>query len=78
MKMTENLLAQLTDTDAILDAVYETIAVLDPNYGEEMATYHEGLQALMQAVPSAEEYILALQQESPRRSMIPMPPSPPR
>lgn len=63
MKMTENLLTQLTDTDAILDAVYETIATLDPNYGEEMETYHEGLQALMQAVPNAEEYILALQQE---------------
>lgn len=63
MKMTENLLAQLTDTDAILDATYETIAALDPNYGEEMTSYHEGLKALTQAIPSAEEYILALQQE---------------
>lgn len=63
MKMTESILTQLTDTNAILDAVYETIATLDPNYGEEMETYHEGLQALTQAVPSAEEYILALQQE---------------
>ena len=63
MKMTENLLAQLTDTDAILDAVYETIATLDPNYGEEMASYHEGLQALTQAIPNTEEYILALRQE---------------
>ena len=63
MKMTENLLTQLTDTDAILDAAYETIAVLDPNYGEEMTSYHEGLQALTQAIPSAEEYILALRQE---------------
>ena len=63
MKMTENLLTQLTNTDAILDATYETIASLDPNYGEEMATYHEGLQALTQAIPGAEEYILALRQE---------------
>lgn len=63
MKMTENLLAQLTDTDAILDAVYETIAALDHNYGEEMAIYHEGLQALTQAIPNTEEYILALRQE---------------
>lgn len=63
MKMTENILAQLTNTDAILDAVYETIATLDPNYGEEIETYHECLQALTRATPSAEEYILALRQE---------------
>lgn len=63
MKMTENILAQLTNTDVILNATYESIATLDPNYGEEMGTYHEGLQTLTQAIPSAEEYILALQQE---------------
>lgn len=63
MKMTENILAQLTNTDAILDAIYEVIATLDPYYGEEMATYHEGLQALTQAIPNTEEYILALRQE---------------
>lgn len=63
MKITENILAQLTNTDAILDAVYETIATLDPNYGEEIETYHECLQALTRATPSAEEYILALRQE---------------
>ena len=59
MKMTENILAQLTNTDAILDAVCETIATLDPNYGEEMASYHESVQALSQAIPNAEKYILA-------------------
>jgi hypothetical protein len=63
MKMTENIQAQLTDTNAILDAVYEIIATLDPNYGEEMGTYHKGLQTLTQAIPSAEEYIQALRQE---------------
>ena len=63
MKMTENLLAQLTDTDAILDAVYETLAALDPNYGEEMTIYHEGLQMLAHAIPAVEEYIQALRQE---------------
>ena len=63
MKMTENILAQLTNTDAILDAVCETIATLDPNYGEEMAGYHESVQALSQAIPNAEKYILALRQE---------------
>lgn len=63
MKMTENLLAQLTNTDAILDAIYEVIATLDPNYGEEMASYHEALQILTQDVPAVEEYIQALRQE---------------
>lgn len=63
MKITENILAQLTDTDTILDAVCETIATMDPNYGEEMASYHEGLQALTQAIPQTEGYILALKQE---------------
>ena len=63
MKTTENILTQLSNTDAILNATYESIATLDPNYGEEMGTYHEGLQTLTQAIPSAEEYILALQQE---------------
>ena len=63
MKMTENILAQLTDTNAILDAIYETIATLDPNHEEEMASYHEALQILTQDVPAAEEYIQALRQE---------------
>ena len=63
MKMTENLLAQLTNIDAILDATCETIATLDPNYGEEMASYHESLQSLMQEIPGAEEYLFALRQE---------------
>lgn len=63
MKMTENLLAQLTDTDAILDAVYEKIATLDPNYGEEMTSHLEGLQRLTQDVPAAEEYIQTLRRE---------------
>ena len=63
MKLTENLLTQLTATNAILDATYETVAALDPNYGEEMGTYHEALQTLTQAVPSADDYILTLRQE---------------
>ena len=61
--MTDNILAQLTDIDAMLDATYEAIATLDPNYGEEMASYHESVQALLQAIPNAEKYILALRQE---------------
>lgn len=63
MKMTESILTQLTDTNAILDAIYEVIATLDPNHEEEMASYHEALQILTQDVPAAEEYIQALRQE---------------
>ena len=63
MKMTENILTQLTDTDTILDSVCETIATLNPGYGEEMASYHEALPILTQAVPAAGEYIQALRQE---------------
>ena len=63
MKMTENLLAQLTDTDTMLDAVYETIATMDPNYEEEMASCHEGLHGLSRVIPNTEDYILALRQE---------------
>lgn len=63
MKMMEIILTQLTNTDAILDAVYETIAVLNTNYGEEMANYNENLKALAQKIPDTEEYILVLRQE---------------
>ena len=63
MKITENILAQLTNTDAILAAIYEVIATLDPSHEEEMASYHEALQILTQDVPAAEEYIQALRQE---------------
>lgn len=63
MKMTENFLSLLNDTDAILDATYETIATLDPNYGEEMESYHESLQALTPVISNVEEYILVLRQE---------------
>ena len=63
MKMTENILAQLANTEAIVDATYEMIATLDPNYGEEMEAYHEGLQALTQAIPEEGEYILTLRKE---------------
>lgn len=63
MKMTENLLAQLTNTDTILDSAYEMLATLDLNYEEEMASYHEALQILTQALPAAGEYIQTLRQE---------------
>lgn len=63
MKMTEKLLAQLTETNDILEAVYEAIATLDPNHREELEIYYQGLQALKQAVPDAQGYILALRKE---------------
>lgn len=63
MKITENILAQLTNTDTLLDSAYEMLATLDPNYEEEMASYHEALQILTQDVPAAEEYIQTLRRE---------------
>lgn len=63
MKITETILAQLTDTDTILESVYQAIAEVDPNYAEEMAAYERGVQALLQAVPGAETYLQARRQE---------------
>lgn len=63
MKITETILAQLTDTDTILESVYQAVAEVDPNYAEEMAAYEQGVQALLQAVPGAETYLQARRQE---------------
>ena len=63
MKILENILAQLTDTDALLESVYQAIADVDPNYANEMAAYEQGIQALLQAVPGAETYLQARRQE---------------
>ena len=50
MKITETVFAQLTDTDILLESVYQSIAEGDPNYAAEMATYERGVQALLQEV----------------------------
>ena len=63
MKILENILAQLTDTDTLLESAYQAIAKVDPNYAEEMAAYEQGVQALLQAVPGAESYLQARRQE---------------
>ena len=63
MKVTETILAQLTDTDTILESIYQAISEVDPNYAEEMAAYERGVQALLQAVPGAETYLQARRQE---------------
>ena len=63
MKITETILAQLTDTDTLLESVYQAIEEVDPDYAEEMATYEQGVQALLQAVPGAESYLQARRQE---------------
>jgi len=57
MKITETILVQLTDTDAILESVYQAIADVDPNYAEEIDAYELGVQALLQEVPDAEAYL---------------------
>ena len=63
MKITETILAQLTDTDTILESIYQAISEVDPDYAEEMAAYERGVQALLQAVPGAEIYLQARRQE---------------
>lgn len=63
MKITGTILAQLTDTDTLLESVYQAIAEVDPHYAEEMATYESGVQALLQEVPGAETYLQARRQE---------------
>ena len=63
MKITETILAQLTDTDTILESIYQAISEVDPDYAEEMATYESGVQTLLQEVPSAESYLQARRQE---------------
>ena len=63
MKITETILSQLTDTDTILESVYQAIAEADPNYAEEIAAYEQAVQALLQAVPNAETYLQARRQE---------------
>ena len=47
MKITETILAQLTDIDTLLESVYQAIADVDPNYAEEMAAYEQAVQALV-------------------------------
>ena len=63
MKINESIFALLTDADTLLESVYQAIADVDPNYAVEKATYEQGVQTLLQAVPSAEEYLHARQQE---------------
>lgn len=63
MKITETILAQLTDTDMILESVYQAISEVDPDYAEEMTAYKQAGQALLKAVPNAETYLQARRQE---------------
>ena len=59
MTITENILAQLADTDTLLESVYQAIADVDPNYAEEMTVYEQAVRALLQVVPDAETYLQA-------------------
>ena len=63
MKITETILAQLTDIDTILESIYQAISEIDPDYAEEMAAYERGVQEFLQAVPGAETYLQARRQE---------------
>ena len=63
MKITETILAQLTDTNILLESVYQAIAEADPDYLDELATYESSVQVLLQEVPGAESYLQARRQE---------------
>ena len=63
MKIIENILAQLTDADLLLESVCQAIAAIDSNSVEELTAYHDGVQALTQEVSGAEEYLSAMRQE---------------
>ena len=63
MKITETIFAQLTDTDTILESVYQAIAEVDPDYADEMAVYENAVQTLLQEVPDADIYLQARRQE---------------
>ena len=63
MKILETIFAQLTNTDTILESVYQAIAEVDSNYAEEMAVYEQSVQALLQTVPGAETYLQARREE---------------
>ncbi len=63
MKITETILAQLTDTDILLESVYQAISEVDPDYADEMVAYEQAVQALLQEVPGAETYLQARRQE---------------
>lgn len=63
MKINETILTLLTDTDTLLESVYQAIDNVDPNYAEEMAIYEQAVQALLQTVPDAAGYLTARRQE---------------
>ena len=63
MKILETIFAQLTNTDTILESVYQAIAEVDSNYAEEIAVYEQSVQALLQTVPGAETYLQARREE---------------
>lgn len=63
MKINETIYSLLNDTDALLESVYHEIADVDPNYAKEIVTYEQSVQALLQAVPGAKEYLQARRQE---------------
>ena len=63
MKIIETILAQLTDTDTLLESVYQAIAEVDPDYADEMAVYENAVQTLLQEVPDADIYLQARRQE---------------
>lgn len=68
MKTVESILAQMTDTKAIMQTLKETLLELDPCYAEEAAAFLSASAALEREVgdtttPSAMEYLAAMEQK---------------
>lgn len=68
MKTVETILAQMTDTKAIMQTLKETLLELDPCYAEEAAAFLSASAAQEREVgdtttPSAIEYLAAMEQK---------------
>lgn len=63
MKNIETILTHLTDTDTVLDSLYEAVAEVDPHYPEEMRDYTNALQMLGKEASGAQECLDAMRQE---------------
>lgn len=63
MKNIETILTQLTDTDTVMESLYQAVAEADPDYAEEMSTYESALQTLILEVSNAEGCVDAMRQE---------------
>ena len=63
MKIIETMLAQLTDTETLLESVYQALSEADPNFTVEITAFESGFQALLREVPGADSYLQVKRQK---------------